>query len=66
MAIGKCLTIGLRVIWEEEGKSMESVAYYDIDVAKSGDNRSTWMLRNESNHYGHCGTDRRTQVKPIT
>ena len=66
MSTGKCLTIGLKIIWEDKGESYESATYYDIDVGKIGELRSTWLLRNESNHYGHSGTDRRSQVKPIT
>ena len=62
----KCFTIGLKVIWQDQGKTYETKTHYDIDVAKAGELRSTWLLKNESNHYGHSTTDRRPQVKPIT
>lgn len=62
MNTDRSLTISLKVTWEEKGKQMESVTYYDLDVAKSGDNRQTWLLKNESNHYSLSKTDRRPQV----
>lgn len=62
----KCLHIPLKVIWEENDKKYQTTTFYDIDVAKVGDNRQVWLLKNESNHYSLSKTDRRTLIKPIT
>lgn len=53
-------------MWNENNKINETYTYYDVDILKSGENKGTWLLKNESNHYGHSGTDRRSQLKPIT
>ena len=58
--------MSVKIIWDKDGKNYESLTHYDIDIAKSGDTRSIWLLKNESNHYSLSKADRRSQVKPIT
>lgn len=35
----RCLQIGLKVVWDNEGKKFETYTNYDLDVAKVGEIR---------------------------
>ena len=66
MNTDRCLHIALKVTWEDDNDKYQTTTQYDVDVAKVADNRSIWLLKNESNHYALSKTDRRALVKPIT